>query len=51
MQLIGRRRSWRDVLERAQFSTQLRQLRDPVVGDNIGMALTEALHNAIETEL
>ena len=30
---------------------QLRQLRDPVVGDNIGMALTEALHHAIDTEL
>ena len=29
----------------------LRQLRDPVAGDNIGMALTEALHHAIETEL
>ena len=51
MQLIGRRRRWRDVLERAQFNAQLRQLRDPVAGDNIGMALTEALHNAIETEL
>ena len=51
MRLIGRRRRWRDVLERAQFKTQLRQLRDPVAGDNIGMALTEALHNAIETEI
>ena len=30
---------------------QLRRLRDPVAGDNIGMALTEALHQAIETEL
>ena len=27
------------------------QLRDPGPGDNIGMALTEALHHAIETEL
>ena len=38
-------------MERAQFNAQLRQLRDPVAGDNIGMALTEALHHAIETEL
>ena len=51
MQPIGRRRRWRDVVERAQFNAQLRQLRDPVPGDNIGMALTEALHKAIETEL
>ena len=51
MQPIGRRRCWRHVLERAQFNAQLRQLRDPVAGDNIRMALTEALHNAIETEL
>ncbi|CAH3184744.1 unnamed protein product [Porites lobata] len=51
MQPIGRRRRWRNVVERAQFNAQLRQLRDPVAGDNIGMALTEALHQAIETEL
>ena len=51
MQAIGRRRRWRDVVERAQFNAQLRQLRDPVAGDNIRMALTEALHHAIEAEL
>ena len=51
MQPMGRRRRWREVVERAQFHAQLRQLRDPVPGDNIGMALTEALHQAIETEL
>ncbi|CAH3195966.1 unnamed protein product, partial [Porites evermanni] len=51
MQPMGRRRRWRDMVERAQFNAQLRQLRDPVPGDNIGMALTEALHQAIETEL
>ena len=51
MQPIGRRRCWREVVERTQFNAQLRQLRDPVPGDNIGMALTEALHHAIETEL
>ena len=51
MQPIGRRRRWRDVVERAQFNAQLRQLRDPVARDNIGMALTEALHHAIEAEL
>ena len=51
MQPIGRRRRWRNVVERAQFNAQLRQLRDPGPGDNIGLALTEALHHAIETEL
>ena len=38
-------------MERAQFNAQLLQLRDPLAGDNIGMALTEALHHAIEAEL
>ena len=42
-QPIGRRRRWREVVKRAQFHVQLRQLRDPVAGDNIGMALREAL--------
>ena len=51
MQPIGRRRRWRNIVERTQFNAQLRQLRDPGPGDNIGMALTEALHQAIETEL
>ena len=51
MQPTGRRRRWRDVVERAQFNAQLRQLRDPVAGHNIGMALIEALHHAIEAEL
>ena len=51
MRPIGRRRRWREVVERVQFNAQLRQLRDPVAGDNIGMALTEALHQAIEAEL
>ena len=51
IQPIGRRRRWREVVEREQFNAQLRQLRDPVAGDNIGMALTEALHHAIEAEL
>ena len=53
MQPIGRRRCCRDVVEWVQFNAQLRQLRDPVAGDNIGMALTltDALHNSIKTEL
>ena len=48
---IGKRRTWRNVVERAQFNAQLRQLRDAGPGDNIGMALIEALHQAIEKEL
>ena len=51
MQPIGKRRRWCDVVKLAQFNAQLRQLGDSVAGDNIGMALTEALHHAIETEL
>ena len=48
---IGKRRTWRDVVERTQFHAQLRQLRDAGPADNIGMALIEALHQAIATEL
>ena len=48
---IGRRRRWRNIVERAQFHAQMRQLRDAGPGDNIGKALIEALHQAIETEL
>ena len=48
---IGKRRTWRNVVERAQFHAQLRQLRDAGPADNIGMALIEALHQAIATEL
>ena len=51
MHPIGKRRTWRNVVERAQFNAQLRQLREPVAADNIGHALTEALYNAIEMEL
>ena len=48
---VGKRSTWRNVVERAQFHAQLRQLREPVPVDNIGHALTEALYNAIEMEL
>ena len=51
MQPIGRRRHWHVVVDRAQFNPQLRQLRDPVDGDDVGLALTEALHQAIGREL
>ena len=48
---IGKRRQWRNVVERQNFNAQLNQLREPVAADNIGHALTEALYNAIEMEL
>ena len=48
---IGPRRRRRNVVERAQFRAELRQLREPVPGDDIGAALSEALHAAIEREL
>ena len=37
MQPIGRRRRWCEAVERVQFNAQLRQLRDPVAGENIRM--------------
>ena len=48
---MGPRRRWRNALERAQFRAELRQLREPVPGNDIGAALTEALHAAIERKL
>jgi len=51
LQKIGKRRTWREVVQRENFNAQLQQLRDPVEGDDIGLALTEALYRAIETEL
>ena len=48
---IGKRRTWRDVVQRQTFNAELIQLREPVAGDNIGLALTESLYNAIENEL
>ena len=47
---IGPRRRWKNVVERAQFRAELHQLREPVVGDDIGVALTDALRAAIERE-
>lgn len=48
---IGQRRRWKNVVERAQFRAELRQLREPVVGDDIGSELANALHTAIQTEV
>ena len=48
---IGKRRQWRDVVQRQQFDAQLIQLRDARPDDNIGNQLTEALYQTIETEL
>ena len=48
---IGKRRTWRDVVQRQQFDVELIQLRDAHPSDNIGIALTEALYLAIENEL
>ena len=48
---IGPRRRWKNVVERAQFRAELNQLREPMVGDDIGSELTNALHTAIETEV
>ena len=51
MVAIGKRRQWRNVVQRQNFNAELMQLREPISGDNIGLALTEALHDAIAKEL
>ena len=48
---IGKQRRWRDVVQRENFNAQLTQLREPIPDDNIGVALTQALHEAIAKEL
>ena len=48
---IGKQRRWRDVVRRDTFHAELIQMREPLPTDNIGVALTEALYNAIEREL
>ena len=48
---IGKRRTWRDVVRRDTFNAELIQLRNPLPTDNMGLALTEALHEAIENEI
>ena len=47
----GKRRTWREVVQRQTFNAELIQMREPVPGDNIGLTLTESLYNAIENEL
>ena len=51
MVAIGKRRQWRNVVQRQQFDAQLIQMRQPISGDNIGLALTQTLHDAIAKEL
>ena len=51
MVAIGKRRQWRNVVQRQNFNAQLIQLRDAQPSDNIGNQLTEALYKAIEKEL
>lgn len=51
MAIVGPRKNWKNVLTRAQFRAELRQLRDPVDGDDIGAEISNALHTAIQTEV
>ena len=51
MVAIGKRRQWRNVVQRQNFNAELTQMREPISGDNIGLALTQALHDAIAKEL
>ena len=51
MVIVGPRKNWKNVVNQTQFRAQLKQLRDPINGDDIGAELTNALHAAIEVEL
>ena len=48
---IGKRRTWRDVVRRDTFHAELQQMREAIPDDNIGQALTNALHEAIQNEI
>lgn len=48
---IGSRRRWNHVVAGVQYHAELQQLREPVRGDNIGVALSEALFDVIHDEL
>ena len=47
----GPRRRWRNLTDHLQFHAVLQQLRDPVPRDNIGVALMEAMFDAVQTQL
>ena len=51
MTIIGPRKKWKNHVKQSQFRAQLKQLRDPIDGDDIGAEITNALHAAIEAEL
>ena len=51
MDIVGPRKNWKNVVNQTQFRAQLKQLRDPIDGDDIGVEITNALHAAIEAEL
>ena len=51
MLTIGKRRQWRDVVRRDQYYAELQQLRNAIPDDDIGQALTEALHETIQNEI
>ena len=51
MDIVGPRKNWKNVVNQTQFRAQLKQLRDPIDGDDIGAEITNALHTAIEVEL
>ena len=48
---MGPRRRWRNTVEGQQFHAQITELRAPTARDDLGAHLTDALHQAIETEL
>ena len=51
MDIVGPRKNWKNYVNQTQFRAQLKQLRDPIDGEDIGAEITNALHAAIETEL
>lgn len=48
---VGQRRRWRNVVVGAAFRATLNQLRDATPGENLGTAITEALHVSINEVL
>ena len=51
MDIVGPRKNWKNTVKQTQFRAKLKQLRDPIDGDDIGAEITNALHAAIEDEI
>ena len=51
MDIVGPRKNWKDTVNQTQFRAKLKQLRNAMDGDDIGVEIMNALQVVIEEEL